>query len=173
MIRREEVYKIGKLGKPHGVKGEVSFMFDDDVFDRVDADYLVLDVDGILVPFFIDEYRFRSDESALMKFEDIDTQDKARDLTGDEVYFPRSLSDGGDENVSWAEIFGFEVVDKNTNKTIGIIKSVDDSTINTLFEIETNDGKEVLIPANEDLIHEADMENRRIKMFIPEGLLDL
>jgi len=173
MIRREEVYKIGKLGKPHGVKGEISFMFNDDVFDRVDADYLVLDVDGILVPFFIDEYRFRSDESALMKFEDIDTQDKARDLTGDEVYFPRSLSDGGDENVSWAEIFGFEVVDKNTNKTIGIIKSVDDSTINTLFEIETNDGKEVLIPANEDLIHEADMDNRRIKMFIPEGLLDL
>lgn len=173
MIRREEVYKIGKLGKPHGVKGEISFMFDDDVFDRVDADYLVLDVDGILVPFFIEEYRFRSDESALMKFEDIDTQDKARDLTGDEVYFPRSLSDGGDENVSWAEIFGFEVVDKNTNKTIGIIKSVDDSTINTLFEIETNDGKEVLIPANEDLIHEADMDNRRIKMFIPEGLLDL
>lgn len=112
MIRREEVYKIGKLGKPHGVKGEISFMFDDDVFDRVDADYLVLDVDGILVPFFIEEYRFRSDESALMKFEDIDTQDKARDLTGDEVYFPRSLSDGGDENVSWAEIFGFEVVDK-------------------------------------------------------------
>ena len=173
MIRREEVYKIGKLGKPHGVKGEISFMFNDDVFDRVDADYLILDVDGILVPFFMEEYRFRSDESALMKFEDIDTQDKARDLTGDEVYFPRSLSDGGDENVSWAEIFGFEVVDKNTNKTIGIIKSVDDSTINTLFEVETNDGKEVLIPANEDLIHEADMENRRIKMFIPEGLLDL
>jgi Predicted membrane-associated Zn-dependent proteases 1 len=26
MIRREEVYKIGKLGKPHGVKGEISFM---------------------------------------------------------------------------------------------------------------------------------------------------
>ena len=173
MIRREEVYKIGKLGKPHGVKGEISFMFNDDVFDRVDADYLILDVDGILVPFFIEEYRFRSDESALMKFEDIDTQDKARDLTGDEIYFPRSLSDGGDENVSWAEIFGFEVVDKNTNKTIGIIKSVDDSTINTLFEVETNDGKDVLVPANEDLIHEADMENRRIKMFIPEGLLDL
>ena len=67
----------------------------------------------------------------------------------------------------------FEVVDKDTNNTIGIIKSVDDSTMNTLFEIETTDGREVLIPANEDLIHEADMENRRIKMFIPEGLLNL
>ena len=41
MIRQEEVYKIGKLGKAHGVKGEISFLFDDDVFDRTDADYMV------------------------------------------------------------------------------------------------------------------------------------
>ena len=54
MIRQEEVFKIGKIGKPHGVKGEVSLMFEDDVFDRVDADYLVLLIDGILVPFFFE-----------------------------------------------------------------------------------------------------------------------
>jgi 16S rRNA processing protein RimM len=173
MIRSEEVYKIGKLGKPHGVKGEISFMFDDDVFDRVDADYLVLDVDGIMVPFFIEEYRFKNDESVLMKFEDIDTQDKARELTGDDVYFPHSLSDSTDENVSWTEIFGFDVLDKNTGSSIGTIKSVDDSTMNTLFEIETPDGRDVLVPANENLIHEADMENRQIRMIIPDGLLDL
>lgn len=79
MIREEEVYKIGKLGKTHGIKGELSFLFDDDVFDRVDADYLVLMVDGILVPFFLEEYRFRSDSNAIVKFEDIDTQDRARE----------------------------------------------------------------------------------------------
>ena len=73
MIREDEVYKIGKIGKPHGVKGEVSLMFSDDVFDRVDADYLVLMVDGILVPFFFEEYRFKSGETALVKFCDIDT----------------------------------------------------------------------------------------------------
>ena len=66
MIKQEEVYKIGRLGKAHGVKGEVSFQFDDDVFDRVDADYLILDIDGILVPFFMEEYRFRSDSTALV-----------------------------------------------------------------------------------------------------------
>ena len=65
MIKPEEVYRIGRLGKVHGVKGEVSLQFDDDVFDRVDADYLVLEIDGILVPFFIEEYRFRSDNVAL------------------------------------------------------------------------------------------------------------
>ena len=84
----DEVYKIGKIGKPHGVKGEVSFLFDDDVFDRTEADYLVLCIDGILVPFFIDEYRFHGNASALVKFADIDTQEAARELTGCEVYFP-------------------------------------------------------------------------------------
>ena len=107
MIKREDVYKIGKLGKAHGVKGEISFLFDDDVFDRTDADYLVLDIDGILVPFFIEEYRFKTDDNALMKFEGIDTQERARELTGCEVYFPREMAEDDDEQLSWAAIVGF------------------------------------------------------------------
>ena len=77
MIKENEVYKIGKIGKPHGVKGEVTLRFSDDVFDRVDADYLILDTDGILVPFFMEDYRFRSDEVALVKFCDIDNMERA------------------------------------------------------------------------------------------------
>ena len=160
MIQEEDVYKIGKLGKPHGVKGELSFLFSDDVFDRVDADYLVVDMDGILVPFFIEEYRFKSNENALVKFEDIDTQERARELTGHAVYFPRSLSDSDEAHVSWAEI-------------IGHITSVDEATINTLFELETTAGGHVLLPAHEELVHEADLQKREIRMTIPDGLLDL
>ena len=99
MIKKETVYKIGRLGKAHGVKGEISFQLDDDVFDRVDADYLVLDIDGILVPFFIEEYRFKTDSNALMKFEGIDTQERARELTGCDVYFPRELSEDSTINI--------------------------------------------------------------------------
>ena len=97
MIKAEEVYKIGRLGKAHGVKGEVSFQFDDDIFDRVDADYLVLDIDGILVPFFMEEYRFRSDTICLVKFKGVDTQQRAQELTGCDVFFPRALAEEGDE----------------------------------------------------------------------------
>ena len=106
MIRKEEVYKIGRLGKVHGIKGEISFLLDDDVFDRVDADYLVLDVDGILVPFFIEEYRFKTDSNVLMKFDGIDTQERARELTGCDVYFPRALAESDEDNLSWAEMIG-------------------------------------------------------------------
>ena len=69
---RDDVFKIGRLGKTHGVKGELSFHFTDDVFDRVDADYIFIETEGLLVPFFFEEYRFRSDETAIIKLEGID-----------------------------------------------------------------------------------------------------
>ena len=168
MIRQEEVYRIGRLGKAHGVKGEVSFMFDDDIFDRVVADYLVLDIDGILVPFFIEEYRFRSDTVALMKFEDIDTQQRAAELTGSDVYFPRALAEE-DNAPTLALLVGFDLVEANEGRVVGRIAAIDDSTANLLFELE--DGR--LIPASDELIDDIDQQRRVITMRLPEGLLDL
>ena len=169
MIRREEVYKIGKLGKTHGVKGEISFLFDDDVFDRTDADYLILDIDGILVPLFIEEYRFKTDSNALMKFDGIDSQERARELTGCDVYFKRDQSDEDSEHISWAEIIGYKLTDAETGADIGTIAAVDDSTINILFELE--DGK--LIPASEELITNVDTKKHQIEINLPEGILEL
>ena len=168
MIKPEEVYKIGRLGKAHGVKGEVSFQFDDDIFDRVDSDYLILEVDGILVPFFVEEYRFRSDTVALVKFEDVDTQQRAQELTGSDVYFPRSLADDV-ETPSLSMLIGFDVVDVTTGTTVGRIATIDDSTVNLLFELE--DGR--LIPAAEELITNIDTKRQQISIQIPQGLLEL
>jgi len=168
MIKKEEVYKIGKLGKAHGVHGEITFMFDDDVFDRVDADYLILDLDGILVPFFMEEYRFRSDSTALVKFCDVDTQERARELTNTDVYFPLSLTDE-DAPLSLSILVGFDLIEAASGKSIGRIASIDDTTANILFELE--DGK--LIPANDELITEINQDKRQITIDLPEGVLDL
>ena len=151
------------------MRGEISFLFDDDVFDRVDADYLILKVDGIFVPFFIEEYRFKSDSNAIIKFEDIDTQERARELTGADVYFPRSLAENDDENLSWPVLVGFDIIEASNGRTIGRIASVDDSTLNILFCLD--DGR--LIPASENLITAIDQQTRTLTMHIPEGLLDL
>lgn len=169
MIRKEEVYKIGRLGKVHGIKGEISFLLDDDVFDRVDADYLVLDVDGILVPFFIEEYRFKTDSNVLMKFDGIDTQERARELTGCDVYFPRALAESDEDSISWAEMIGYSLMDAQSGQKIGTIAAVDDSTINILFELE--DGR--LIPASEELITNVDTKKHQIEIELPEGILEL
>lgn len=169
MIRQEEVYKIGRLGKAHGVKGEVSFQFDDDVFDRTDADYLILDIDGILVPFFMEEYRFRSDALALVKFCDVDTQERASELTGSNVFFPRALAEDEEGMPSLASLIGFDLVEAKDDIRVGTIATIDDSTANLLFELE--DGR--LIPASDDLITDINIKERTIKMEIPEGLLEI
>ena len=170
MIKEQEVYKIGIIGKAHGVKGELSIQIDDDVFDRVDAEYLVLKLDGIFVPFFMEEYRFKSDSVALVKFEGVDTQERARELTGVEVYFPRELAEQDEEaELSYAALVGYTLIDSNSGKAIGTIAYVDEQTINIMFELE--DGR--LIPASEELIVDVDQKARTITLDIPEGILDL
>ena len=173
MVTFDDVFKIGQLGRTHGVKGEISFHFTDDVFDRVDADYLFIETDGLLVPFFFEEYRFKSDETALVKFADIDTADRAAELTGCDVYFPRELNDQEDGQLTWAEIVGYSINDEATGLSIGEVSAVDLSTINTLFEVCSPSGSRLLIPANDDLITNIDRQKRIITMQLPEGLLDL
>ena len=169
MIKKEDVYKIGRLGKAHGVKGEVSFQFDDDIFDTADADYLILDIDGILVPFFMEEYRFRNDSLALVKFCDVDTQQRASEFTGCDVYFPRSVADEDGDAPSLAMLVGFNIVDAFDGKVVGKIAAIDDSTQNVLFELE--DG--TLIPASDELITNIDTNRQQIIMNIPQGLLEI
>lgn len=169
MIKREDVYKIGRLGKAHGVKGEVSFQFDDDIFDTTDADYLILEIDGILVPFFMEEYRFRNDSLALVKFCDVDTQQRASELTGCDVYFPRTLVEESEGQLSLSSLVGFDIVEASNSKVVGKIAAIDDTTQNILFELE--DGR--LIPASDELITNIDTNRQQIIMQIPTGLLSL
>ncbi len=169
-MNSSEVYRIGRIGKPHGVKGEVTMQVDDDVFDRVDADFVILEVDGLLVPFYMEEYRFRTDTTALVKFEDVDTMERARELTNCDVYFPRHLADeSSDDDYTWAYFVGFLLTDAATGNAVGRIEAVDDSTANVLFQL--SDGR--LIPAAGELITTIDHDAQRIAMTIPQGLLEL
>lgn len=175
MIKEEEIFKIGKLAKTHGLKGEIAFRFDSDVFDQVDCPYLVLKVDGIFVPFFIEEYRFKGSETALMTFEGIDSEYKASKLQGLEVFFSREYyveaSESQDLDHSWDYFVGMTAIDDNVG-TLGKIVEVDTQTINTLFRIETEDGEEYIVPAVEDFILNIDPEKKELVLKLPEGLLE-
>ena len=92
MIERDELIKIGRFNKPHGVKGELSFTFTDDVFDRTDCPYIVCEIDGIFVPFFIEEYRFKSDTTGEKDFEEFY-------VPGEQLNMERFASLGVIENV--------------------------------------------------------------------------
>ena len=173
MIREQEVYRIGKIGKPHGINGELTFYFEDDVFDRVETEYLVLDIEGILVPFFMEEYRFRSEETALVKFCDVDTQEEARRLTGCSVFFPRALTPRESDSCSYCELIGFEVVDDASGALIGKLTMIDDSTLNTLFEVQPLQGDTLLLPAPDEFIKEVDVAKRVLRLYVPDGILNM
>ena len=172
MIRPEEVYCIGKFTRTHGVQGEMAFSFTDDVFDRVDCPYLVCSMDGILVPFFIEEYRFKSDNVALIKFERIDTSEDAAVFTNKEVYFPKSYAEQAEDGeYSWQYFIGFEAEDV-VHGYLGCLVDVDESTMNTLFVVECQGGTELFIPAQEVFVDSIDHDKRIIKFNLPDGLLE-
>ena len=173
MIKKEEVYKIGLFNKPHGIHGELQFTFTDDIFDRVDCDYLICLLDGIFVPFFIEEYRFRSDSTALVKLEGIDTAERARMFTNVEVYFPvKHAEEAEDGELSWNFFVGFRMEDVRHGE-LGEVVEVDTTTVNTLFVVEQEDGEELLIPAQEEFIVEINQEKKLLTVELPEGLLNL
>lgn len=171
MIREDEVFKIGKFVKPHGIKGEISFAFDNDIFDKVDCPYLICLIDGIFVPFFVKKYRFKGSDTALITFEDITTDIEAKRFNGLDVYFPRKYFDESVEAEYTLDYFiGFNVIDE-AKGAIGEIVDIDDSTINTLFLLNDENGVEVIIPASDDFITNIDPVKKILFVDLPEGLL--
>ena len=162
------------MGKAHGLKGEINFQFTDDVWDRADCDYIICQVDGILVPFFIEEYRFRSDSTAIMKLEDIDTLEATQMLVNSPVFIEKKYQEElDDDEVSLHYFIGFQMLDGDNGTPIGTITDIDDKTDNWLFIVTRPDGNEVLIPAHEEFIAEIRQEEKTIVMDLPIGLLEL
>lgn len=173
MIKETDVFRIGKLIKPHGIKGEISFSFDNDIFDKVECPYVVCLIDDIFVPFFLKDYRFKGKETALLTFEDIDSEEKAKRMSGLPVFFPREYFEEENEEVdySWSYFIGFKVIDTSFGE-VGVVDAVDESTINTLFLIKDLNDEDIIIPAAEDFIAGVDNENKILHLKLPEGLLE-
>lgn len=173
MIKKEEVFKIGQFAKPHGVKGELALLTRSDVFDDSDDPYIVCDIDGILVPFFIETYRYKSDSVILVKLEYVDNEEGAREFLNRDVYYPLDEVDESDwaGEMSWDAWIGYTVSDLQYGE-LGRITDVDDTTLNVLLKIDRN-GEEVLLPAAEELIAAVDPAAKRLTVSLPEGLLDL
>lgn len=174
MILPADVIKIGKIRGPHGIRGEMEMMITDDVFDQVDTDYVFLKIDGLLVPFFLEEYRFKNDEVVYIHFEDVKSEDDAQRFCGSDVYFPLSLvpKKRAKQPLTWKYLTGFCVVDETVGR-IGVVESVDDSSANILLMVQSNDGRDVLVPIHPDLITACDEKKRILTLHLPDGLLNL
>jgi len=172
MISKDSIFPVGKIVRPHGIHGEMSFTFTTDVFDSEDCEFFIIEKEGIPVPFFIESYRFKSDTTALLKLQDVQTADEAKDFSGDVLYLPvtfREEKEVGEDDPDY--YVGFELIEENAG-SLGIVSEIDRTTENVLFIIDKEED-ELLIPAGEDYVIDVDHASKKITLRLPEGLLDL
>ena len=166
MILPQEVFPIGVMRRPHGNKGEIQCQTDCTYWDDSDAEFLILEIDGILVPFRVLDWRGKGADSLLFQLAGIDTEAKALRLSGCKVYMLRcDLNEEGDTAMTWQDLVGYTIMD-DTQGSLGKIAYIDESTANTL--IENEEGR--LFPIHEDLIRAIDTERLVLSVSLPEGL---
>lgn len=173
MIRREDLVKIGRFGKPHGIKGEMTFTCTGNSFGDSECPFFICRIDGIFVPFRIEDYRFTSDTAGRVRLKNLNSDGKVRFLSGKEIYFPKKhlIANASCTSCTWSYFTGFTVIDKHSG-TIGRISAIEESTLNTLFIIVT-ETNEILIPATEEMIAFIDEDKKELHLVLPEGLLEL
>lgn len=178
MISRADIHPVGKFLKPHGVNGEIAILKDYDTLDFNDHNCVIVDVDGIFVPFFLESVRPKGADTDLVKIEGVTNEIKAASLANKTVYVLRSEiidtdPEDGDSDGFYAEDFIDYTVKTRDNVAIGKIVGIDDSTDNYLFIVEQTDGNNLLIPVADEFITAIDTSLREIEMDLPEGIFDL
>lgn len=172
-MKKEDCFYLGKIVKKFSFKGELLAKLDTDepeLYENLDT--IFIDLRGNLVPFFIESSQLHKSDLLRLKFEDVDTEADAGTLIKSDLYLPLDLLPKleGDK-FYYHEVIGFKITDSNFGE-VGIIKAINDSTAQALFEID-RDGTEILIPMNSEFIVKVDKPNKTIEVKTPEGLIDL
>ncbi len=177
MISQVDLVPVGRIGRPHGYRGEAMLNFHDagleQTVDSADTDCVFLEVEGIPVPFFWEDFRLTGRLSAIVKFHGVDTREQARGLTGCEALMERDALGAVDGLPAKGSLIGYTMVDARTGLEVGRVASVDDSTENVLFIVEGADGRGLMVPASGDLIEGVDGEGRVLRVSLPDGLLEI
>ena len=160
---------VGRIGRLFGTEGGVMITlyttFPDD-FQMEEP--LFIRVDELAVPLFCSSFERRGQSSAVVNFDDIDTERRAEEwLVGREIFIEEE--EGDDDEFYMEDLIGFKAI---VGRQRGEVIDYYDSEANPLFEIAIGD-KQHLIPAQEEFIAHIDFDQRAIKFVLPEGLLEL
>lgn len=168
----EDLLQVGAITQPHGIHGEVKvFPTTNDVkrFKKLKEVILdtgreqkVLEIEGVK---FFKQY-------AILKFKGYDNINDIEKYKGKPLLVTRenAVKLGRDEYFI-ADLIGIEVYDED-GKYLGVLQKVIETGANDVYEVKFEDGREVLFPAIKQCILDVDMENRKMKVHIMDGLLD-
>ena len=171
MIKASELTAIGAIVKPHGVKGEMVISMRDDRIDIGRTECIVMDMDGIYVPFFIENVRQKGRESFIISIDGINSDTKASEFTGKTVYALRDRMAATSDDDADDGFYASDLIPDGS--TTGTITDIEDSTLNVLAIILTADGRTVYMPLAEEFITDIDPDSRTITFDAPEGIESL
>ncbi len=172
MTEYKGFYYLGKVTKPFGYKGDLVIYIDaDKPQDYKKLESVLIDIDGELIPFFIDRFEFKSDNHVIVHFVGL-TPDDALQLVNNNLYLPLSaLPKLTGNKFYFHEVIGFSVIDDEYG-VIGTINSFLDFPGQPVMSIDYN-GVEILIPVIDKFILNVDREARTMLVQTPGGLIEL
>lgn len=172
-MKKEDCFYLGKIVKKYSFKGELLAKLDTDqpeLYNNMEAVFLQLN--NTLIPFFIERSQLHKSDLLRLKFEEVNNEAEAESLLKSELYLPLELLPKLNGNAFYYhEVIGYAIIDKSYGP-VGVIKSINDTTAQALFEVEHN-GIDILIPINDDIILKVDRKRKIIEVKTPPGLIDL
>jgi len=168
----EDFIVIGRISKPHGVKGEISIEYfnpeDPQLFSHYHMIFLQGD-EGSLSPYRVLSVRPHK-RFILAQLEGIRTGAEAEQLRGKKVLVdPRELPPLEADEYYWKDILGMRVVSE-TGKDVGTVREIVPTGSNDVYVIQKG-AQEFLIPATKDVIMSIDVKARTMIIRPLEGLL--
>jgi 16S rRNA processing protein RimM len=154
--------EVGRIGKPHGLAGEVTAVFISQRPERTEPGAILFAGDRELVIETSRPHR----QGWIIRFEGFADRDAAESLRGTVLSAPPANSksaDAGDD--LWVhELIGCEVVDRD-GRSLGKVAEIEANPAHDLLVLD--DG--VLVPMPFVVEHDAN----RVVVDLPDGLLDL
>ncbi|MCI9071617.1 MAG: 16S rRNA processing protein RimM [Lachnospiraceae bacterium] len=167
----EEVLQVGIITTTHGVRGEVKvYPTTDDARRFKKLKEVILDTGRERITLEIEGIKFFK-QMVILKFKGIDTLDEAAKYRQAGLYVTRenAVKLNRDEYFI-ADLMGLEVCDAS-GELLGCLEDVMTTGANDVYVIRMTDGRELLLPAIKQCILNVDMEQRRMKVHVLEGLL--
>jgi 16S rRNA processing protein RimM len=167
-----DLVEIGRLVKLHGLKGRlkaISYLESETLLGggRL-VEVIVRPEKGPGKAYRVKEVRPQH-KSFFIEFEGIDDPDSAARLVGSGIFIPAGLLEKlPEDEYYWHQIIGLRVTTQ-AGEYLGEISSILPTGSNEVYVV-TGDGKEILLPAIEDVIKKIDLEKGEMIVVLPEGL---
>jgi 16S rRNA processing protein RimM len=164
-----EFLVVGKLGKPHGIRGEIVMDIMTDFPERLEPGISVW-VGPQYREVRITNKRPHS-RGMLLSFEGYQQREKVAELRSQLVYVRTAdrpqLEDG---EIYHHQMLGLQVIDDEQG-TLGTIVRIHQTGANDVYVVQAESGPELLIPAIESVIKAIDLEHHQLHIRLLPGLL--